>query len=120
MVAISGYASDLYRERLKGWRLETRAVVTRGGSMAMECLWMNCPAPTRLHDVSFRGDNFRQREKYRRQLRRWVRRFSGMDDVQRQAIRQALEEAERSASPERASSAGGSFLNTKGTKGAKK
>ncbi len=54
-VAISGYPSDLYHAKLRDWRLDMRSVITRGGGMANECLWMNYPRPQRLHDLSFLG-----------------------------------------------------------------
>ncbi len=49
MIAISGYPSKLYDGMLSDWRMISRRVRTRR-SWAIECLWMNYPEPTRLHD----------------------------------------------------------------------
>lgn len=49
MVILSGYRSDLYDDRLRGWvRRETRARISagRGTAMRTECLWIN-PAAQR-------------------------------------------------------------------------
>lgn len=48
-VVVSGYDSGLYRERLAGWRRETRTVKTLSGrNNAVECIWMNFGAENSL------------------------------------------------------------------------
>lgn len=92
MVAISGYRSDLYAARLRGWRLVTFPAMTRGGTLAEECLWMNYPEPAELHDYRYLGEGFRERERIKRKIGRWTRRLEGMDRQERYAMLAALEE----------------------------
>jgi hypothetical protein len=89
-VMLSGYHSALYTEFLADWRTISFPVITRGGVMATECLWMNYPTPLELHDYRCLGRNFRERERFRRQQRRWARRLAAMDDLQRRALYSAL------------------------------
>lgn len=85
-VAISGYWSSLYESLLSGWRTHTFEAVTRSGNMAQEWLWMNYPEPSSLHDYSFLGDDFRQRERIKRKAKRWVNRFQSLPELERKAI----------------------------------
>jgi hypothetical protein len=94
-VAISGYGSDLYNDLLAGWHTYTFRARTRGGPVATEWLWMNYPQPTALHDYSFLGDTFRQRERIKGKKQRWVNRLRRMDVLERQALLWAIQEAER-------------------------
>lgn len=92
MVAISGYWSELYGERLQSWRSITFKAVTRGGSVATEWLWMNYPEPAALHDYSWLGSNFREREKINRQKKRWRARLLRMTPLQRYALLSSIVE----------------------------
>ncbi len=90
MVMISGYRSDLYDEHLSGWtRIDYRTQTRRG--MVDESLWMNFPVPTRLHDYSYLGDNFRERERIKRKKARFRAKFEKMDRLERLAIMDVLE-----------------------------
>jgi len=90
MVAISGYSSSLYMDMLQGWRHISFNSVTRGGGVAREYLWMNYPEPAALHDYSYLGSNFREREKIARQKRRWRARLLRMSALQRYALLEAI------------------------------
>jgi DNA adenine methylase len=92
MVAISGYASELYADRLKGWRAIQFPAMTRGGTIATEWLWMNYPAPLELHDCRYLGKNFRERERINRKKQRWSDRLKNMDPLERQALLSAIDE----------------------------
>lgn len=93
-VMISGYYSDLYAGALAGWQTATFQAITRGGSMATEWLWMNYPRPVRLHEYTYLGDGFRERERIKRKAARWAARLRGMSPLERQAILAALEMVE--------------------------
>ena len=93
-VMISGYQSDLYDEMLAGWNVISFEAITRGGTMATEYVWMNYPAPIALHDYTFLGDNFRERERIKRKKQRWVSRLSNMPRLERQALLSAIQEAQ--------------------------
>lgn len=92
MVMISGYDSDLYRKALKGWRVSKRKVITRAHTWATECVWSNFPRPITLHDYRFLGDNYRERERIKKQHTRWLQRLAAMTDLQRFAMMNAIEE----------------------------
>jgi 16S rRNA G966 N2-methylase RsmD len=93
MVMISSYPNDLYSQALAGWRTLTFKGNTHGGP-SVEKLWMNYPKPTALHDPRYIGSNYRERERIRKQQRRWVDRLARMSVLQRQALLAALDEAE--------------------------
>ena len=93
-VMISGYQSDLYTKILVGWHTISFNARTRGGSWATEYLWMNYPQPERLHDYSFLGDNYRERERITRKKQRWAAKWAKMPLLERQAILSALQEHE--------------------------
>jgi len=91
MVAISGYWSSLYMDMLPAWRSISFNAKTRAG-VAREWLWMNYPEPVELHDYSYLGQNFREREKITRQKKRWRARLLRMDKLQRYALLSSIAE----------------------------
>jgi len=91
MVAVSGYWSSLYESVLTGWRSISFNAKTRAG-VAREWLWMNYPEPVELHDYSYLGQNFREREKITRQKRRWRARLLKMSPLQRYALLSSIAE----------------------------
>jgi len=96
MVMISGYYSEMYAQALDGWRSITYPAQTRGGRTATEWLWMNFPEPKRLHDYSFLGDNYRERERIKRKAHRWVHGKNGLASLptlERYAILHAIDQA---------------------------
>lgn len=98
LVIISGYASEMYATELAEWRTIQFNTQTRGGK-ATEHLWMNYPAPSKLHDYSYLGDNYRERERIKLKIIRWTTRLSKMDPLERAAI---LDSIHRSATTETA------------------
>ncbi len=95
MVMISGYESTLYKESLKGWQTHSFQAKTHHG-MATEWIWMNYSKPVQLHDYSYLGDNFREREKIKLKLKRSTARFKSMPILERQALLSALQTANES------------------------
>jgi hypothetical protein len=93
MVMISGYASALYQTALSTWNSTHFQAMTRGGRVATEWLWYNYPAPLALHDYSYLGDTFRERERIKRKKQRWVNRLRTMPILERQALLAAIGEA---------------------------
>lgn len=89
MVMISGYYSSLYMSMLQGWNVLNFQAQTRQG-LATEYLWFNYPEPSILHDYSFLGDDFRERERIRKKRERWVNRLLKMPELERNAILSAL------------------------------
>ena len=89
-VMISGYWSSLYSESLAGWNTYRYIAQTRQGT-AEEWVWFNYPVPDRLHDYSFIGNDYRERERIKRKRDRWMRRLSSLPVLERRAIIQGLQ-----------------------------
>jgi len=89
-VMISGYCSPLYEQYLSEWRILQFPVRTRSGATAEEFVWMNYPAPVELHDYSYLGETFRERERIRRRIDRWRDRLESLPPLERNALLSAL------------------------------
>jgi hypothetical protein len=89
-VMLSGYASPLYDRQLRGWHRETHAAITRGRTMATEVVWCNfAPAavpPASPVEYSALGDDYRQRERVARKLRRWGEKLQALPERERAAL----------------------------------
>jgi site-specific DNA-adenine methylase len=85
-VMISGYYSDLYNETLNGWTVKTFQSMTRGGTLATEYIWMNYPDPQHLHDYSYLGENFTDRQRIKRKIKRWSKKLENLPTLERNAI----------------------------------
>ncbi len=92
MVMISGYASELYDSRLVGWRRLTFMAMTRSGRQAEEVLWCNYPEPFELHDYSYLGSDYRQRENIKRKKARWAAKLRAMSLLERGALLEAIQD----------------------------
>jgi len=89
MVMISGYYSEIYMESLKGWHTHNFQAATRQG-IATEYVWMNYTPPIELHDYSYLGDTFRERERIMKKSKRWVSKLKSMHVLERQALLHAI------------------------------
>ncbi len=106
MVMVSGYWSSLYAGMLSGWNTHSFEAQTRQG-MAAEWLWFNYPPPDRLHDYSYLGDTFRDRERIKKKRDRLVARLLRTPPLERNAMLQALVDCvPQLASPEKMMGAG--------------
>lgn len=108
MVAISGYWSEMYAAALHDWRVISFNAHTRGGTQATEWLWMNYPEPLELHDYSYLGDGYRERERIKRKKERWTRRLHGMPTLERHALMAAIDEMRGAVTPHCAHAVGAS------------
>src|SRR5579871_155331 len=73
-IVISGYPSHLYDVRLHDWNAYTFPAKSHCG-MRLEKLWFNFDPPKQLHDSRYLGNDFRQRQTYRRRMDRLRRRI---------------------------------------------
>lgn len=74
-----------------------------------EWVWFNYPVPTALHDYSFLGADFRERERIKRKKLRWTNRLRRLDLMERRALLSVIEAEWLSSdpkTPERAMGAG--------------
>lgn len=92
MVAISGYPSKLYDELLPGWRCVSYPGRTRAGWGVVENLWMNYPEPVELHDYSYLGSGYRERERIKKKKLRWLRMLAAMPLLERRCLAAAIAE----------------------------
>ena len=92
LLMISGYSHPLYARELKTWNVASYQTTTRGGKPVAEWLWYNFPRPVELHDYRYLGSNYREREKIKRQQKRWKGRLARMNTLQRQALLFAIAE----------------------------
>lgn len=89
-VLVSGYPSKLYDDALAGWNRDEFQVMTRGHTWATEVLWFNYPRPSKLHDLSKVGADFRERWRITKKRRRWAARLDRMPVLEREALFSAL------------------------------
>ena len=81
-VLISAYENDLYNTMLKGWNTISFNSQTRSGT-ARETVYYNYDPPKQLHDYSFFGKNYKQREHYKLKGERLISKFERMTAVER-------------------------------------
>jgi hypothetical protein len=99
-VLISTYPNLMYAEALIDWHCIRFQSQTRRGK-AWELLFINYLQIDDLHDTSFAGHNYRDRERIKKKVNRWVNKYNQMDMAERRAIFQALAQLpENNASPE--------------------
>ena len=91
-IAISTYPNPIYESELKDWRYIEFESMTRGGWMATERLYMNYPDPEQLHDYSFYGENFREREVVNRKLKTQFGKIEKMPAIERKVFINRMKE----------------------------
>ena len=89
MIMISGYESEMYKEKLKDWRIHKFQSAVRGG-VNTEWVWMNYPAPVKLHDYSFLGNDFRKREQLKKIKANWLSKLERMPVLEREFLLNAM------------------------------
>lgn len=88
-IAISCYDNDLYAQMLKNWRKIYFKAQTRRYT-ATETIYMNYAPPTELHDYTYLGKTFRERERIRKKLNRHVEGLKRLPIFERNAIIEAI------------------------------
>lgn len=92
---LSGYRNAMYDDAAgrHGWHRVDFQSMTRGG-VRTESLWMNYPAPAILADYDYVGQDFRERERIKRKVHRWVRRLQQLPALERAALLSAMRDPE--------------------------
>lgn len=88
-VMLSGYRNAIYDEMLTGWRRIDFQAMTRGG-VRTESLWMNYEPPEVPSELTFLGDNFRERERIKRKKARWAAKLAALPVAEQYAIMEVL------------------------------
>jgi site-specific DNA-adenine methylase len=83
-VMISGYDNQAYSGALGGWRKHTFAGTSHTGRRE-EVVWINYE-PALLHETTYLGETFRDRQTVKRKRLRWTARFSREPLEVRQAV----------------------------------
>lgn len=97
-VMISGYASPLYERYLRAWSVHRFQAKTQV-DVREEWVWFNYPKPDLLHDDSYLGKDFREREQIRRRQERLRHRISQLSAAEQLSLYSWLGEQHRSGSP---------------------
>jgi hypothetical protein len=85
MVMLSGYESDLYRSLLGGWtRISFRAKTHT--DVREESVWLNFEPPSNLHDSSYLGKSFREREAIKRRRNRIQSRIANLSAIEQHSL----------------------------------
>lgn len=91
-VILSGYPSQLYDERLTGWRSKEFQAMTRGG-VRTEKIWMNYQEG-RAYSHAFAGKDYNDRTRIKRKVERWRAKYAALPAAERLAIMVALNEVD--------------------------
>lgn len=91
-VMISHYRCDMYDSCLKEWNRVDFNAMTRKG-VRVESIYFNYEVPHELHDSSYAGLNFTDRQRIKRKADRLVKKVLAMPAVERQLILSTLHDA---------------------------
>jgi DNA adenine methylase len=89
LVVISGYESRLYEATLSRWQSISFGVKAHDG-VREERLWWNYPPPPRLHDMQYFGDNYRERQNFKRRMERLRRKLSQLTRPEQHELKEWL------------------------------
>lgn len=89
---ISTYPNKLYAEKLKDWTCIDYQVITRGGTLATELLYMNYAIPAELHEYTYLGSDFREREKIKRANLNLIKKISSWPTSRQKMILQQIKD----------------------------
>lgn len=86
---VTQYPNDLYDSRLHSWRKLPFTSMTRGGPRT-ECLYMNFPPAVLLQCPGYVGENFTDRQRINRKVKRFADKLRNLPPKERAAIITAL------------------------------
>jgi hypothetical protein len=86
---LSGYRNAIYDDALSSWHRIDFEAMTRGG-VRTESLWLNYEPPAVPSELTFLGDNYRERERIKRKKARWAEKLRGLPLAEQHAIMEVL------------------------------
>lgn len=86
---VCSYENDIYNEYLGKWNTHKYMSMTRAG-LAEEIIYFNYPAPFILHDFSYLGNNYRERDRIKRKVSRHIARLDRLPGPERTGILSAI------------------------------
>lgn len=89
--ALSGYRCAAYDDAAasSGWTRIDYQAMTRGGPRT-ESLWLNYEPPATLAEYTFVGETFRERQRIKRKVGRWLAKLDALAPVERNALLSAM------------------------------
>lgn len=81
-IIISGYDNKLYSEVLQNWEKFIFQSKTHAG-VAIETIWINFKPPEILHDASYIGETFRERQTIQRRTQRMREKIANLSSIER-------------------------------------
>jgi DNA adenine methylase len=91
-IMFTHYPCELYDKILNNWRVKDIKAMSHIG-LRTERLYMNYPESSELHDYRYLGEDFRERELYKKMRSNMVNKFKRMNDLERNMIIEALNTA---------------------------
>lgn len=89
-VMLSGYRNALYDDTgLRNWQRVDFPAMTRGG-VRTESVWMNFEPPAVPSELTFLGENYRERERIKRKKARWAEKLKKLPLAEQAAIMEVL------------------------------
>ena len=85
LVMLSGYDSELYKQRLSGWTKISFPAKTHTG-IREESVWLNFDPPNRLHDSTHLGKSFREREVIKKRRTRLQIRIGNLPVIEQHSL----------------------------------
>lgn len=89
---LSGYRNDIYDDWARAnslQRADFQAMTRRG--VRTESVWFNYPTPSTIADYSYVGQNYRERERIKRKVNRWMQRLELLPPLERAALVSAIQ-----------------------------
>jgi hypothetical protein len=84
-ILISTYPNEFYQEHLAGWHRTSFQAHTRHG-MAEEWLFTNYEPGPVLHDYRFTGADYRERDRIKKKVKRWMNGLQRLPEQEKRAI----------------------------------
>jgi len=89
-LAITHPTHILYENHLQGWRAVCFESMTRSGKKIRDTLWLNYEQPAQLQDYRYWGNDYRERENFRRRVSRNVKKIFAMPEIERNCLIEEL------------------------------
>ena len=90
---ISSYRNKIYDTMLEHWNTVTFQTRTHRYT-ATEIVYFNYEVPKKLHDYRYIGDDYHERQRIKRKIRRWTKKLISMESRERHAIIEAVKSYE--------------------------
>lgn len=82
MVMISTRHNELYSNALKDWRMKEFSTADRAGACT-EVIYMNYPEPKYLHEYTYIGDGYQDRQRLKRKAQRFADKLQTLEPYER-------------------------------------